>query len=110
MIVDYNKQEHCVYYTRYHVVFSTKYRRKIFNSGIRDYLKLIIKRVTDYYPDINILEINTDQDHIHLLISIPPKMSVGKAIGIIKANTATALRKKFDFLNTVYWGNAGVWS
>ena len=56
------------------------------------------------------MEINHDQDHIHLLVSIPPKLSVGSVVRIIKANTARALKKKFDYLNKVYWGTDGIWS
>jgi len=63
------------------------------------YLEDILKRIKDYYPEIDILEINHDQDHIHLLVSIPPKLSVGSVVRILKANTARALKKKFDYLN-----------
>jgi len=91
-------------------VLSTKYRHKIFNSGVFAYLDDILKRIKDYYPEIDILEINHDKDHIHLLVSIPPKLAVGKVVGIIKANTATALKKKFDYLGRTYWGTNAIWS
>jgi len=74
------------------------------------YLEDILKRIKEYYPEIDILEINHDQDHIHLLVSIPPKLSVGSVVRILKANTARALKKKFDYLNKVYWGTDGIWS
>jgi putative transposase len=74
------------------------------------YLEEVLKKIRDYYPQIEVLEINHDQDHIHLLVSIPPKLSVGEVVRIIKANTARMLKKKFDFLKKVYWGNEGIWS
>ena len=74
------------------------------------YLEEVLKKIRDYYPQIEVLEINHDQDHIHLLVSIPPKLSVGEVVRIIKANTARMLKKKFDFLKNVYWGNEGIWS
>jgi putative transposase len=43
-------------------------------------------------------------------MTIPPTMSVGKAVGIIKQNTARQLKQKFPYLREVYWGNEGVWS
>ena len=59
---------------------------------------------------ITFLEINHDKDHLHLLVSIPPTISVGKAVGIIKQNTAKDLKKKFPFLKEMYWGTESVWS
>jgi putative transposase len=54
--------------------------------------------------------VNHDKDHIHLLVSIPPTMSVGRAVGIIKQNTARNLKQKFPFLKQVYWGTDAIWS
>ena len=108
--MEYYKQGHCIYYARYHIVISTKYRRKIFQPGIKEYLIKLLKRVPRYYPEIKLIEINGEVDHLHLLISIPPKMAVSSVVNIIKSNTAREMRKKFDFLDKVYWGNNGIWS
>jgi len=99
-----------VYYTQYHLVLVAKYRRKIFVAGVIEYLKELLKRIKDYYPDIAISEVNSDEDHVHFLVSIPPKIAVGKVVGIIKANTARELKSKFVFLKKVYWGDDGIWS
>lgn len=104
------RQSNSVYFCEYHLVIPTKYRRKIFNSGVFAYLEDILKRIKDYYPEIDILEINHDKDHIHILVSIPPKLSVGKVVGIIKANTARALNKKFDHLKNTFWNSNSIWS
>lgn len=69
-----------------------------------------LKEVKDYYPELDILEINHDDDHIHMLIVIPPKMSVGQVVRILKSNTSKRLKDKFPFLKKVYWGTDGVWS
>ena len=69
-----------------------------------------MKEIKDHYPEIDILEINHDQDHVHLLISIPPKMSVGQVVRIIKSNTSRRLKEKFPFLKDIYWGTDGIWS
>ena len=104
------KQSHCVYQCEYHLVLATKYRRKIFNDGIFGYMLERLKEVKEHYPEIEILEIEHDNDHVHMLISIPPKMSVGKIVGILKANTSRRLKEKFPFLKDVYWGTDGIWS
>lgn len=100
----------CVYQCDYHIVLVTKYRKKIFNKGIFAYFKIKLAELTSYYPLIKIKEINHDKDHIHLLVSIPPTMTVGKAVGLIKQNTARNLKQKFPFLKEVYWGTNSIWS
>jgi putative transposase len=61
-------------------------------------------------PDIIIKTINTDIDHIHIHVSIPPSQSVGSVVRLIKSNSAKELNKKFPHLRTVYWGTRSVWS
>jgi putative transposase len=100
----------CVYRCDYHIVIVTKYRKAIFNEGIFAYFKPRLAEVTEHYPLIKIKEVNHDRDHIHMLVSIPPTMAVGKAVGLIKQNTARNLKQKFPFLKEVYWGTEAVWS
>jgi putative transposase len=101
---------HCVYHCEYHVVLVTKYRKAIFNDGIFAYMSKKLAEISEHYPTIRFKTVNHDKDHIHLHMTIPPTMSIGKAIGIIKQNTARELRQKFPFLKEVYWGTDGVWS
>ena len=108
--MEYRKQSNCVYHCNYHIVIVTKYRRKVLNDGILVYIKECLKRMVEYYPEIEILKMNHDKDHIHMLMSIPPKMKVGKVVGIIKTNTARDMKKEFPFLREVYWGTESVWS
>jgi REP-associated tyrosine transposase len=91
-------------------VIVTKYRKKIFNEGIFAYFKVRLAELSEHYPLIKIKEVNHDKDHIHMLVSIPPTMAVGKAVGLIKQNTARDLKQKFPFLREVYWGTEAVWS
>ena len=69
-----------------------------------------LNQVKEYYPELDIIEINHDTDHIHMLLVIPPKMSVGQAVRILKSNTSRDMKKKFPFLKEVYWGTDGIWS
>lgn len=108
--MEYRKQSHCVYYCEYHLVFSTKYRRKIFNDGIFAYMQERLKQIKDHYPELDIIKVNHDVDHIHILAVIPPRMSVSEVVRIIKSNTSKDIKKKFSFLKDVYWGTDGIWS
>mgnify|MGYP000119599743 CR=1 FL=1 len=70
-----------------------------------------MEEIREFHPEVDMLEYNYDKDHIHIMVSIPPKCGVGKVVGIIKANTVRRLREKFpDFFKEVYWGNEGIWS
>ena len=107
----YRKQSNCVYACEYHVVLTSKYRRKIFTKGVGEYLRKRLGEIRQHYPEIDIMEYNHDKDHIHMLISIPPKMSVGSVVRIIKSNSARWLKEKFrEYLSKVYWGTTSVWS
>ena len=101
---------HCVYQCDYHLVLVTKYRRKIFNQGIFSYFDLKLAEITSHYPLIQFKEVNHDQYHIHLLLSIPPTLKVGQVVGIIKQNLSKELKKKFPSLKQVYWGTDSIWS
>ncbi|MGI0134863.1 MAG: IS200/IS605 family transposase [Candidatus Micrarchaeaceae archaeon] len=107
----YNRTGHAVfYYVRYHLVMSTKYRRRIFKGGMEEYIKLKIREVQRYCPEIVIHEVNTDQDHVHILLSIAPRLAIARAVSLIKANTARDMREQFPFLDKVYWGTRSIWS
>jgi putative transposase len=108
--MELRRQAHCVYYCKYHLVLVTKYRRKIFNAGVYGYFRIKLQEIRKYYPEIEFTEVNHDLDHVHLLLSVPPKMSVGESVRIIKCNTEKALREKFKFLEKVYYGVDGIWS
>ena len=62
-----------MYKCEYHLVLVSKYRRKIFNKGSFSYFVAIMKQVAEKLPDVIIIEMNHNADHIHLLMSVPPK-------------------------------------
>ena len=106
----YRRQSNCIYYCNYHIVIVTKYRKKIINDGVFAYIKNKMKDIEGHYPEVYIKRMNHDKDHIHLLVSIPPKRSVGWYVRIVKANTARDMRKNFKFIREAYWGTGSVWS
>ena len=104
------KSAHTVYKTQYHIVFITRYRRKILVKGVNDYLKIRLLEIRKYYPEWEYLEIGIDLDHVHLYMVIPPKYALGKVVETIKSNTSKALKIKFAFLKKVYWDDRGIWA
>ena len=73
-------------------------------------MKAIMRTIPRRHPEIEIFEVNTDKDHIHLLVSIAPKMSIAEAVRILKSNTGRMMSKKFPFIKTVYRGEMSLWS
>ena len=106
----YRRMSHFVFSCDYHLVWPTKYRRKILTPGVQAYLLDSLKELPKYRPDLIVKEVNTDEDHIHLLISIPPTVTVGSVVRLIKTNTAKSLNQQFPHLCSVYWGTRSIWS
>ena len=79
-------------------------------AGFGEYLKNIIIGTGRQTPEIEIIEVNTDIDHVHILLSIPPKLSVSEVVKMLKAKTGLRMRRKFPFLDKVYWAKEGIWS
>ena len=96
---------HCVYQCDYHVVLVTKYRRAILNEGILAYISKKLMEITEHYPMIRFKTVNHDKDHIHYLVSIPPTMTVGTVIGIVKQKYLTRDEAKIPVLEKGVLGN-----
>ncbi|TAN45527.1 MAG: IS200/IS605 family transposase [Rhodospirillales bacterium] len=107
---DYRKTQHCVYVCDYHLILPTKYRREIINPGLFGYLKRKLLEIATHYPRMFFKTMYHGTDHLHLLVSIPPQMSVGSVVRLIKTNTARGLKQQFPFLKAVYWGTDSIWS
>jgi len=104
------KAAHSVYQTQYHIVWVTRFRRKILVRGVAEYLETKLEEIRKYYPDWKYIAIGVDVDHVHLHMVIPPKYAVSMVVETIKKNTSRHLSLKFRFLKRVYWDNRGIWS
>jgi len=102
---------HTVYRTEYHIVWIPKYRRKILNPGVKDYLSKLFPKILKQMPGVEIISQNIQIDHIHIVAIIPPKYSASDVVAQIKARSAGILRKKFAWLDRVFWKERNiVWS
>lgn len=99
---------HCVFNLHVHLVFVTKYRRKVFSSAILDEMKAVFQKVClDFEASLE--EFDGEKDHVHLLVMYPPKMSVSKLVNSLKGVSSRLLRKKFPALEKSYWKGV-LWS
>ncbi len=104
---DENSLNHTKWECKYHVVWIPKYRQKVLFGRIRAYLGAELKRLARNY-ECEILEGHTLPDHVHILIAIPPKISVSNAIGYIKGKSAIYIARRFrgkerNFTGQKFW-------
>ena len=81
--MDTESLSHTQWNCKYHIVFAPKYRRKIIYNKIKADIGKIIRTLCEY-KKVEILEANACLDHIHMLVSIPPKISVSSFMGYLK--------------------------
>jgi putative transposase len=96
---------HGAYHHKYHVVWIPKYRKKILQGKLKEFIEKRLFDVQEYHPDIEIEQYSIQKDHIHLVVIIPPRYSVSGIVGKIKANTSREIRKKFESVKKIYWRN-----
>ena len=96
---DYRTTNKTIYSCQYHVIWCTKYRRKVLDTQIQGRLKQLIREKQDDYG-YQICEIETQPEHVHLLIEIPPEHSVDKIVGKIKGYTSKVLREEYPSLKS----------
>ena len=102
-----NSLSHTKWMCKYHIVFIPKYRRKIIYKQYRKDLQEIIKTLCKY-KGVEIIEGHMMPDHVHLLLSIPPKMSVSSFMGYLKGKSALMMfdkhaNLKYQFGNRHFW-------
>ena len=99
---DIRRGRHCVFQLHVHLVFMTKYRKKIFNQDAINRLKVIFTKVcTDF--ESQLVEVNGEADHIHLLVNYPPKHSVSSLVNSLKGVSSRLLRLERPDLAARYW-------
>lgn len=98
-----------VYSIQYHIVWCVKYRHKIINNEIENRLKEILTEISDY-EEFQIVEYNTDKDHIHLLINCSPHHYIPNIIQKLKGISSRRLMNEFkDELRKKLWGG-NIWN
>ncbi len=105
----FRKLSHSIYECKYHVVFCPKYRFRIFQGDIASYTRQQIEVLCRQKDLIEVLEVNVQQDHIHLIMSIPPKYAVSSVMGFLKGKLALRLFGRYERLGKRYWGRH-LWS
>jgi putative transposase len=101
----YRKLSHVVYKCDYHIVWTPKYRFRVLFGEVKTLVEKDMRMLCEW-KGVEILELNVQIDHIHLVCSIPPKVSVSELMGTLKGKLAIKLFKSYPNLKQKpYWGN-----
>ena len=111
-MTDYNDirhGRHCVFLMHVHLVFVTKYHREVFTKEILDDLRVIFSSVClDFEAEL--IEFDGEDDHVHLRVNYPPKVSISKLVNSLKGISSLLIRKKkYPTIRKKLWGGA-LWS
>ncbi len=93
----YNNSNNIVYSCKYHVVWTPKYRRKVLKDGVDIRLKELLKQIAQQIQ-VEIIEMEVVEDHVHLLIEVDPHFGIHKAVKRFKGATSRYLRLEFPHL------------
>lgn len=104
------RQAHCIYRCQYNIVWIPRYRYRVLTNGVDRYFEIKFDEIRKSYLEIEYTEKKIQPDHIHLVVSFPPKYSTAKVVQIFEQNTRKTLRGKLDFLKQRYYGTGSIWS
>ncbi len=107
MKLDVESLAHTKWNCKYHIVFAPKYRRQIIYGKIKQDIGIMLRRLCEY-KQVEILEAEACKDHIHMLISIPPKYSVSQIMGYLKGKSSLMIFEKYANMKYKY-GNRHFW-
>ena len=99
----YSEAAHTRFYHRYHVVWVTKYRFKVLQGTMRERLREIIRQ-TCVELGVHIVRGVLARDHVHVFLSIPPKLSLSYVMQRIKGRSSRRIQMEFPELRKRYWG------
>ena len=104
---DTNSLAHTTWNCKYHIVFAPKYRRKVFFGQKRLEIGAILRSLCEW-KGVEIIEAEVCPDHVHMLVSIPPKLSVSGFMGYLKGKSSILIYQKyanmkFKYRNREFW-------
>jgi len=101
----FRKLSHTLWHCQYHIVWVPKYRFRILTGKVATEVERCIRAFSEQ-KKCEVVELNIQMDHVHLLAMVPPKISVSDFVGILKGRSAIRVSNKFKELkNRPYWGN-----
>lgn len=105
----YNKNSHSSFSLQAHIIFVTKYRERKFTDDMLLTMEYIIGRECQKLKSC-LIEFNGESDHVHMIISYPPSLSISRLVQVLKSITGREMKMHFPNLNQVAWRRNSLWS
>ena len=107
MKLDTDSLAHTKWNCKYHIVFAPKYRRQVIYGKIKQDIGRMLRKLCEY-KEVEIIEAEACKEHIHMLVSIPPKYSVSQIMGYLKGKSSLMIFEKYANMKYKY-GNRHFW-
>ncbi|MCL4359649.1 IS200/IS605 family transposase [Patescibacteria group bacterium] len=102
---------HSVYRTEFHVVWVTKYRHRALNPAMfRTEADKAIRDIASRIVGVEVVELNVQPEHVHMVIIMPPRYAPAKVVEILKSQSAKVIRSKITWLDKLYYDTGSLWS
>ena len=99
---------HCVFAIHAHLVFVTKYRKRVFTSEALDILKVVMQKVCDDFR-VELAAFEGEDNHVHVLVNYPPQIQLSKLVNSLKGVSSRMLRKQMPSIANRYYKDV-LWS
>ena len=99
----YRKTSHSTYDCKYHIVWITKYRKKVMSGLVGERVRELIRQICKE-NDVEILKGHASKDHVHLFVSVPPFLSISKLVQYLKGKSSYKLLQENKQLSREFWG------
>lgn len=110
MKYELQSSRHAKYLLHAHLVFTPKYRKKIFTKEHLDYMREVFAKVCCDFK-ATLIEFDGEKDHVHLLVTYPPTVSISSLVNSLKGVSSRRLRQRFELFKKAYWGDkVALWS
>lgn len=100
---NYRKTSHTTYDCKYHIVWITKYRKKVMSGVIAERIRELLRQICKE-KDVEIIKGHVSKDHIHLFVSVPPHLAVSKSVQSLKGKSSYKLLGENKELSKQFWG------
>ena len=100
----YKSGSHTRYDIKYHIVWITKYRKPVLSGEVAERLRELVRQIC-MADEITIVKGHVSKDHVHILVSSPPSISVSKIVQKLKGTTSYKLLREFATLHKKFWGH-----
>jgi putative transposase len=100
---EYRRGAHSVFEIHLHLVFATKYRKKVLTGEVAIRVRELIREVCQGH-EVTILKGHVAKDHVHLFVSIPPQVTISRLVQWVKGKTSHKMLVEFPHLRKAFWG------